>query len=276
MSQDEDLNDDALNGDIENDDGEMLESHADDQHDDDGLEDASFADDAPTGDDADDTEEGNEQGKQRNPLRGVVKSLEREKKRLQKELDDMRKPAVQEPELGAKPTLEDVDFDQDAYDQKLIEWTEAKRKSEKVKTESAKQAQAVQVEYAKAADKIAGYKQHEAVVVAELNDTQQGLLLQAMGKDAPKLVAALAKNADRLDELASITNPVQFVMKIAELKEKVTVSRTNPDKPKPVERVRSDATASGGADKTLERLRVQAQKTGDYTAYHAAKRKKGA
>lgn len=268
MSQDENLNDDDLNQDIETDDGEMPDSHADDQADDDGLEDASFADDTSD----EEADEGNEQEKQRNPLRGVVKNLEREKKRLQKELDEMRKPAQQEPELGAKPTLEDVDFDQDLYDQKLVDWHEAKRKADKVKTESEKQAQAVQAEYAAAADKIAGYKDHEAIVVAELSATQQGLLLQAMGKHAPKLVAALAKNADRLDELASITNPVQFVMKIAELKEKVTVSRTNPDKPKPTERVRSDAPAGGGNDRKLAKLEADAEKSGDRTALIAYKR----
>jgi len=266
--QDDDLNNDDLTDDIETGAGEMPDQQADDLTDDDGLEDAEFAD-AESDDDA---SEGEEQEKQRNPLRPVVKNLEREKKRLQKELDALRKPQQQEPRLGAKPTLEDVDFDQELYDQKLIEWTEAKRKADKAKAEADARAQSVHVEYAAAADKIVGYKEHEAIVVAELNPAQQGLLLQAMGKNAPKLVAALAKNATRLDELASITDPVQFVMKIAELKEKVTVSRTNPDKPRPTERVRSDAPASGGNDRKLAKLEAEAAKTGNRTALLAYKR----
>ena len=268
--QDDDLNNDDLSDDIETGAGEMPDQNADDPTDDGGLEDAEFAD-AESDDDA---SEGEEQEKQRNPLRPVVKNLEREKKRLQKELDALRKPQQQEPQLGAKPTLEDpdIDFDQELYDQKLIEWNEAKRKADKAQAEANARVNSVQAEYAAAADKIVGYKEHESVVVAELNQTQQGLLLQAMGKNAPKLVAALAKNATRLDELASITDPVLFVMKIAELKEKVTVSRTNPDKPKPTERIRSDAPASGGNDRKLAKLEADAAKTGDRTALIAYKR----
>lgn len=268
--QDDDLNNDDLNDDIENGSGEMLDQHADDQPDDDVLEDAEFED----GESDDEVEEGEEQEKQRNPLRPVVKNLEREKKRLQKELDALRKPVQQEPQLGAKPKLEDpdIDFDQEVYDQKLIDWTEAKRKADKAKAEADKRAQSVHVEYAAAADKIVGYKDHEAVVIAELNQAQQGLLLQAMGKNTPKLVAALAKNANRLDELASITDPVLFVMKIAELKEKVTVSRTDSDKPKPTERLRSDAPSSGGNDRKLAKLEADAAKTGNRTALLAYKR----
>ena len=266
--QDDDLNNDDLSDDIETGAGEMPDQNADDLTDDDGLEDAEFADTESD----DEANEGEEQEKQRNPLRPVVKNLEREKKRLQKELDALRKPQQQEPRLGAKPTLEDVDFDQELYDQKLIEWNEAKRKADKAQAEANARVNSVQAEYAAAADKIVGYKEHESVVVAELNQTQQGLLLQAMGKNAPKLVAALAKNATRLDELASITDPVRFVMKIAELKEKVTVSRTNPDKPKPTERVRSDAPASGGNDRKLAKLEADANKTGDRTALIAYKR----
>ena len=152
--QDDDLNNDDLTDDIENDTGEMPDHNADDLTDDGGLEDAEFTD-AESDDDA---SEGEEQEKQRNPLRPVVKNLEREKKRLQKELDALRKPQQQEPRLGAKPTLEDpdIDFDQELYDQKLIEWNEAKRKADKAQAEANARVNSVQAEYAAAADKIVG------------------------------------------------------------------------------------------------------------------------
>ena len=102
--QDDDLNNDDLDDDIESGAGEMPDQQADDLTDDDALEDADFAVLNRTT-----TQARRGTGKQRNPLRPVVKNLSG-KRNACKELMHYENAAARAA-TSDKPTLEDPDID---------------------------------------------------------------------------------------------------------------------------------------------------------------------
>lgn len=194
------------------------------------------------------------------------------------------KPA-QEAKLRAKPKLEDFDYDPDIYEEKLGEWYEEKRRYD-AQVESAKKAQ----EEAEKAwqDKLAGYNKAktelkvrdyedaEEFVQDKFSVTQQGILLQ--GLENPALVVyALGKNRKKAAELASITDPVRFAVAVGKLETQLKVT-TRKSPPPPAKTVTGTARVSGAVDSTLDRLRAEAEKTGDYTKvlkYKQQKKKAG-
>lgn len=194
------------------------------------------------------------------------------------------KPA-QDVKLRAKPKLEDFDYDPDIYEEKLGEWYEEKRRYD-AQVESAKKAQ----EEAEKAwqDKLAGYNKAktelkvrdyedaEEFVQDKFSVTQQGILLQ--GLENPALVVyALGKNRKKAAELANITDPVRFAVAVGKLETQLKVT-TRKSPPPPAKTVTGTARVSGAVDSTLDRLRAEAEKTGDYTKvlkYKQQKKKAG-
>lgn len=177
------------------------------------------------------------------------------------------------PTLGAKPKLEDHDYDTDRYEASLESWYK-----QKDAVESAKRQQQQQLEeqqrtwqskldgYAKAKTdlKVRDYEDAEATVQETLNVVQQGVVLQ--GAENPALVVyALGKNPKKAKELASISDPVKFAFAIAKLESQLKVTTTR--KPPPPERSApaGNASISGTVDNALDRLRSEAERTGDFT-----------
>lgn len=208
-----------------------------------------------------------------------LRRSEREKVRRIRELEAQIKTqqapqATQVPTLGAKPKLEDFDYDETKYDQALEKWYDDKRKVDKAKEEVESQERARQ-EAAQA--RLNGYigeakelrvkdfQDVESEVVSALSVEQQGILLAGADKPA-LLVYALGRNPAKLKSLAQINDPVRFAFAAAKLESQLKTSRTA-TKPAPESRVSSSggAPASGGSQKTLERLREEAARTGDMT-----------
>lgn len=187
------------------------------------------------------------------------------------------KPAA----LGKKPTLEDCDYDSERFEQELTAWHERKRQQDLAATEARKAEEAQQEAWkkklegygtAKAALKVKDFDDAEAALQDHLNVTQQGIIVQ--GSENPALVVyALGKNPKKAKELGSITDPVKFAFAVAKLETQLKV--TNRKAPPPPEKtVQGTGGTSGSVDSTLERLRTEAEKTGDYTKVTAYKRQK--
>lgn len=177
------------------------------------------------------------------------------------------------PTLGAKPKLEDHDYDTDRYEAALEAWyrqkdtVEAARKQAEAQAEAQRKAWQDKLEgYAKAKAelRVKDYEDAEATVQESLNTVQQGVLLQ--GADNPALVVyALGKNPKKAKELSAISDPVKFAFAVAKLEAQLKV---NPAKrpPAPERAITgSSAPISGTVDSTLERLRAEAERTGDMT-----------
>ena len=205
-------------------------------------------------------------------LRKSHRELQRKVREYEEQSARVTAPAAV-PTLGAKPKLEDHDYDTDKYETALEAWyrqkdtVEAARRQAEAQAEAQRKAWQDKLDgYAKAkADlRVKDYDDAEATVQESLNTVQQGVLLQ--GADNPALVVyALGKNPKKAKELASITDPVKFAFAVAKMEAQLKV---NPAKrpPAPERAITgSSAPISGTVDSTLERLRAEAEKTGDMT-----------
>lgn len=215
-------------------------------------------------------------------VRDLRKQYREEKKRTKEleaklaERDAVSKPA----ELAKKPTLEGNDFDTAKYEESLAAWYEQKRerdaqdaarKAEEQEAEKAWGEKLKGYQEAKTGLKVRDYDDAEEVVQDTLSVTQQGMILQ--GAENPALlVYALGKNPKRAKELGAISDPVKFAFAVARLETQLKVGKkkasTSPERV-----VTGTGRASGAVDNTLERLRAEAEKTGDFTAVRAHKKK---
>lgn len=215
-----------------------------------------------------------------------VRDLRRSHRELQRkvreyEAREQTAPAAQTiPTLGAKPKLEDHDYDTDRYEAALESWYRQKDAVESVKREQQRQAEEQQRTWqakldgyskAKAELRVRDYEDAEAAVQETLNVVQQGVVLQ--GAENPALVVyALGKNPKKAKELAAISDPVKFAFAVAKLESqlKVTAQRKPPAPERSIPT--SNAPISGMTDSVLERLRVDAERTGDMTKVIAYRR----
>jgi hypothetical protein len=205
-------------------------------------------------------------------LRKSHRELQRKVREYEEQSARVTAPAAV-PTLGAKPKLEDHDYDTDKYETALEAWyrqkdtVEAARRQAEAQVEAQRKAWQDKLDgYAKAkADlRVKDYEDAEATVQESLNTVQQGVLLQ--GADNPALVVyALGKNPKKAKELASITDPVKFAFAVAKLESTLKVNAVKRP-PAPEKTIgSSSAPISGTVDSTLERLRAEAEKTGDMT-----------
>lgn len=213
-----------------------------------------------------------------------LRKANREKDRRIRELESKLAAPVQQPQsvvVGEKPTLAGCDYDADVFEQQLSEWTDRKRQADEAQrrqqeqTQQAEQQwqtkrQGYEAEKAEFRAKYPAFDEAEEAVKDALNVTQQGLILHAI-KSRAALVAALGASPKKLKELAGITDPILFTASIAVLEKelKVTPRKTAP---LPEKQMRAAAPGAGVSSARLEELRAKAERSGDYTAYLAAKR----
>ncbi len=207
-----------------------------------------------------------------------LRKSNREKDRRIRELEQRVQAAAPAPAaivVGERPKLADFDFDEDAHAKALDAWIDRKAQADE-QARKAREQQQAQVQawqqrlqgygQAKAALKVADFEEAEAVTESTLSVVQQGIILRA-AKNSAALVYALGKNPKKAAELAAITDPVEFAYTIGQLEAQLKVTpRTAP--PAPERRITGSAPVSGSVDSQLERLRAEAEKTGDYTKVH--------
>lgn len=256
----------------EQDEGESDQDDSDDSSEDDDDEDhviVTIGDEKPPVED----EEEKTAPKWVKDLRKQTKEQAKRIRELEQEAAAKSAPAVKAPELGPKPTLEDCDWDAETFEQKLDEWKERKFKIDKAAEDEQKQKEAQQQEwqgrlttYAKAKEglKVRDFDDAESTVLSTLSVTQQGIIVQGADNSA-LVVYALGKNPEKAKELAGITDAVKFAFAIAKLETQLKVQAKSKSAPAPEGKVRGSAPVSGSVDSNLERLRAEAEKTGDYS-----------
>ena len=215
-------------------------------------------------------------------LRKTNRELQRQNRELQSKLQTTAQTETKPVVLGPKPKLEDHDYDADKFEEALAGWFERKRKADEM--QAAQEAEVMNQQKAwkakldgygraKAELRVKDFEDAEAVAQELFNITQQGVVLQ--GADNPALVIyALGKNPKKAKELSDIKDPVKFAFAVAKLEKELKV--TNRKAAPPPERIVSGTgRVSGAVDSTLERLRAEAEKTGNMTKviqYKAQKR----
>lgn len=228
------------------------------------------------------------------PAPAWVKELRREARESKKRIRELEAEKAQRetaaapaaPAVGEKPTLESCDFDGEVYAEKLLAWTDAKRKADEAAAAARQEQEAAQAEWqkrmdgynaAKAALKVSDFDDAEHVVRETMSQTQIGVMLN--GADKPELlVYALGRNPAKAKELAAIKDPVRFAFAVAKLETQLKVAPRK--SPPPAERViRGSAGGATGVDNTLARLEAEADRTGDRSkviAYRREQRNKAA
>ena len=265
--------DDEIDGDVEHEpEAEVLEDESSDEA---GAEEA--ADDS-----ADDAESpAVQEPTDRAPE--WVRELRRKSRDDQKRIRELeaRLNAPNEPSpLGQKPTLEGCDYDTDKFEADLTAWHDRKRQID-AEADKARQAE----DEAKSAwqKRLNGYVQAKSAISVEdfddaewavqerLSPTQIGIIIKGVA-DSARFVYELGRNGDKLKQIASITDPVDFAFAVAKMEERVKANNRKPP-PAPEKLVQGHAS-SGSVDSTLARLRAEAEKTGDYTKVTQYKRHK--
>lgn len=214
-------------------------------------------------------------------VRKSNRRLESENKRLKRQIEENEAASTPAIKLGEKPTLSSCDYDDERYEKELVGFYERKRKVDEqaAETEKAikKQNEAWRDRQTRYVDlkkehNFKDYEESEELVTNTFSQTQQGIIVQG-AEDSALLVYALGKNPKKLEELSKITDPVEFAFKVAKLESQLKV--TNKKAPAPEKRVSSGKSGgiSGSSDNTLDRLRDEALKTGDYTKVTAYKKK---
>jgi hypothetical protein len=284
---------------IEIDDVEVLDDEAG-QTENVGDEDTSITDQDGDADDGEDTEGDDDEvvvsiGEDAPPPEETTRAPEwvrelrkadREKARRIKELEaKLNAAAATETKpvaLGAKPKLEDHDYDTEKFEAALADWYERKRVADQ-QVEQQRQAEKAQHDAwqarlesygkARAELKVRDFEDAEAVAQEVLDVTQQGIVVQ--GADNPALVIyALGKNPKKAKEISGIKDPVKFAFAVAKLEKELKVTNRKAAPP-PERTIQGTGRVSGAVDSTLERLREEAARTGNMTKviqYKAQKR----
>jgi hypothetical protein len=226
-----------------------------------------------------------------NPMRQLREErqrLVRENKELQEKLRAKEAPAPEVP-LGAMPSLEAHDYDEDKFKLALQDWFERKRaadeKAAKAKAaaranEDAWQSKLTDYGQAKTKLKVSDFEEAEERIQNLLPVPQQSAIVHVAGADNPALIVyALAKHPAKAKELGDIKlangdpDVVKFAYELGKLVTQMkTTPRTRPAPPAPETPVKSTAPSRSATNATLDRLDQEALLTGDRTKVAAYKR----
>lgn len=212
-----------------------------------------------------------------------VRELRRENRDLKRQLranTGTQQADADAPTVGERPKLADYDYDEDKHAEALDKWIADRKKVDDYQAEKQREQEAAETErkqvhtaYQDSAKKlrVSDFRESEAEVMDVLTVQQQGIIL-AGAENAAQLVYVLGKYPDKLKELASVKNPVKFAFAVAKLERDVKVSPKTKPAPEGGSIGGSGTPKSGGSNTALERLRAEAEKTGDYTKVLAYKR----
>jgi len=196
-------------------------------------------------------------------------------------------PAKKEPEpiiVGPKPTMETCDYDNERFERELSEWmqrdADAKRQTQEREAAqrkeqeawAAKQQRLTTTKATLVAQGVKGVDDAFGAAEQVLTPTQRGIIVS--GSKNPALVfVALGKTPEKLKELSAIQDPIDFAFAVARVEDQVKTKSAGKTNAGTVDRsVRGNSGSSATIDRTLARLRAEAEATGNYTKVAAYKR----
>ena len=213
-------------------------------------------------------------------LRKQHRELQKRNRELEQKLQASQ-PQDQAVQVGKKPTLEEYDYDTSKFEMALENWYDRKRKADDQQARLKQAEEQQQQEWqnrlnqyseAKTKLKVKDYDDAENIAQESLNVVQQGVILQ--GAENPALlIYALGKNPKKARELGAITDPVKFAFAVAKMETQLKVQAKKAP-PAPEKTIKGTGPVSGAVDATLERLRAEAERTGDMSKVVAYKRSK--
>lgn len=188
-------------------------------------------------------------------LRKRARELERENAELKKS----KAPDV--PEVGQKPTLEACEYDEERFEKEFNSYLDRKSAAEKAKSDAQKAEEQAQEryrakveDYGKQKDSLAvkDFNDAETEVRAALSDAQQAILIHGAQNKA-QLVYALGKHPEKLRQLASIADPIEFAFAAAKLEGQTKMERRKPST-QPESKVSGSGTLNADGGKLHDKL----------------------
>lgn len=224
-----------------------------------------------------------------NKLRKNIRDLKKQNFKLKKQHRESQDTAgsvssqnktVEAP--GKKPTLEDYDYDTEQFENGLSSWFEKKRAADEQLAKEKDKEKQIELSWQEKLNRYEQSKQslkvkvkdfEEAEYLAEelLSTTQRGILISAF-KDPALIKYALFKNQKKMEEISKIDDPIDFAIAIKEVEVQLKVN-TIKKPPAPEKVLAGNSGTASSVNSTLERLRDEASRTGDYTKLHMYKRK---
>lgn len=219
-------------------------------------------------------------------LRKKARELEKENKRLRATAGTQKVPAVFNKK---KPELSDFEFDSEQYEEAYSDWLDEKRSYEaeieelnrKKKEESDKiqqnwenklTAYRASAEDFSKNNNIEDYGEAEETVSGILTEQQAAIIVQGSSKPET-VIYGLYRNRKLLEEMAAINDPIDFSFAISKVEDKIKMKGRKP-KSDPEKRVNdSGQSRELAGDRNLEKLRAEAEKTGNYSKVRAYKQK---
>lgn len=194
--------------------------------------------------------------------------LLRENEQLKKKLQEINAPQsgislATDP--GPEPTVEDYDYDPDAFADAYKSWVKKKAEADQYKQrqQEAYEAQRKQFEEFqqrykknKASLRASDFADAEEIVQLTLDDDQFNAI-KVFAKNPALTIYALGKNPKRLQQLAKDKTMGSFIYQIAEVEGKLKTTRRKPTAP-PEKRLKSSKAGTGDMDSKLESARKKA------------------
>ncbi len=200
-------------------------------------------------------------------LRNEIKERDRKLALAEKRIAELDKPAAPI-DVGPRPTREEFDWDDEAYDAAVDAWNERKVTAQTQASEPTDLQAEAQRDVQNLTTGLAAltYPDKDDIVPAtmEMLTPEQQFIFATAAKDPAKLIYALGKNPTRMKALLEIKNPVKFITEVARTEMQMTVKNRKAPAP---EHIRTgDARPGTATDKQLAKLEAEAQRTGDRTA----------
>lgn len=216
-------------------------------------------------------------------LRKTNRQLVRELREKEEQLAQARGSSGQAAAIviGPEPSMSDdgIDWDEDKFKVAWRQWNERKSQAQKQQDDAERVQQQAQADWQKRLEgykdasralKVSDFEDAEGTVKDTLSVLQQGIIING-AENAATLIYALGKNPKRLKEMEGIKDPVKFAFAVAKLETQLKIVPRK-QAPTPDRVVRSTVTGSSAVDSELERLRKEAEKTGDNSKVMAYRR----
>lgn len=186
-------------------------------------------------------------------------------------------------EVGNKPDLwDDCEGDADKFERELsayhdrVRQREQQDKSEQEQQEAGrKRFETAHAQYRQHAQAlgVAGYDAIEEKVQGDLPPVLRDVIPLYFGDKGPKVVVALGRHPQLLDELLSIQDPLAQILKLNDIAHGVKIMPRKAPPPESQTIQRGSAPAGGTSDKELARLEKEAERTGNRTQLIEYRRK---
>jgi hypothetical protein len=220
---------------------------------------------------------------EKEPDSSTIREMRQRLREKDRELSELRKASTPKAiDVGEKPTLAGCEFDEERFETELDAWKDRKAAADRQQQSQAEQSRAANeawqqdlntfeqkkaaLEFDDAADAI------ESATLA-LDMVQQAVIVKS-AQDPALFLYALSKSPAKAAELAKIQDPIKLAAAVARMEGAVKVTKTRkapaPDRP-----LSGSGKLPEGADKKLEQLERESDRTRDMTKLIAYKREKG-